>query len=583
MYYRHHLSIQRLSAFLCLLYIVLAQCNTGNPLPKGDADNGGLFLPGNFEAVVVADSIGPARHLAINNNGDIYVKLRYSKKGEGGNVALRDTNNDGRADSIVYFGDYYNEGSLANCMRIHDGYLYFASELVVYRNKLTPGKLIPESKMDTILTEDDNRGSHWHITKPVAFDDNGHMYVPFGAPSNACQDLVRTPGGTPGFAGLNPCPELENHAGIWQFDVNKTGLTQKDGKKFATGIRSVVAMAWNKETKNLYAVMHGRDDLHLLWPDKFTPWQSAVLPSEEFLKVEEGNNFGWPYSYYDQIQHKNIQAPEYGGDGKMPAKDSSVQMPVMGFPAHWAPNDLLFYEGDQFPEHYKHGAFIAFHGSTNRSPYPQAGYFVCFVPFVNGAPSGEWEVFADGFAGVDTIVNTDDAQYRPMGLAEGPDGSLYVSDSKKGKIWRIMYKGDKGNFGKEQLAAMEQRKLNANIRTPDEVADNLYKDKAIPGAQVYNTYCISCHQHNGHGDGNRFPPLDSSEWVNGDKQKLIDVVLNGLNIPITVKGKPYNNLMPQHSFLRDEDIAQVLNYIRQHFNNNTDVITVGEVKKVRGK
>lgn len=146
-----------------------------------------------------------------------------------------------------------------------------------------------------------------------------------------------------------------------------------------------------------------------------------------------------------------------------------------------------------------------------------------------------------------------------------------------------MYKGDKGNFGKEQLAAMEQRKLNANIRTPDEVADNLYKDKAIPGAQVYNTYCISCHQHNGHGDGNRFPPLDSSEWVNGDKQKLIDVVLNGLNIPITVKGKPYNNLMPQHSFLRDEDIAQVLNYIRQHFNNNTDAITVEEVKKARGK
>ena len=158
-------------------------------------------------------------------------------------------------------------------------------------------------------------------------------------------------------------------------------------------------MDWNKDDKNLYVVMHGRDDLHLLWPDKFSPWQSAVLPSEEFLRVNDGNNFGWPYSYYDQMQKKNVLAPEYGGDGKIPARDSYVQLPIMGFPGHWAPNDLLFYEGDQFPEHYKHGAFIAFHGSTNRSPYPQAGYFVCFVPFVNGKPTGEWEVFADGFAG----------------------------------------------------------------------------------------------------------------------------------------------------------------------------------------
>ena len=580
----YHISIKAVSFILLLLVIFLSQCKSVTELPKGDTNNGGLYLPNNFEAVVVIDSIGSARHLAVNDNGDIYVKLRYSKKGECGNVALRDTNHDGKADSIVYFGNYNNEGSLANCMRIHDGYLYYASERVVYRNKLSPGKLIPDTKMDTILTEDDTlRGSNWHITKPLAFDDNGHIYVPFGAPSNACQDLVRTPGGTAGFAGLNPCPELENHAGIWQFDVNKTNLTQKDGKKFATGLRSVVAMQWNKVTNNLYVVMHGRDDLHLLWPAKFTPWQNALLPSEEFLKVKQGDNFGWPYSYYDQLQQKNIQAPEYGGDGKIPAKDSSVQTPIIGFPAHWAPNDLLFYEGDQFPEHYKHGAFIAFHGSTNRSPYPQAGYFVCFVPFVNGSATGDWEVFADGFAGVDTIVNTDDAKFRPMGLAEGPDGSLYVSDSKKGKIWRIMYKGNKSNFGKEQLAIMEKRKLNANIRTPDEITDNLYKDKAMPGEKVYNTYCISCHQHNGRGDGNRFPPLEASEWVNGDKKKLIEVVLNGLNIPITVKGKPYNNLMPQHSFLRDEDIAQVLNYIRHNFKNNAGAVTIAEVKKLRRK
>ena len=570
-----------LRLFLFLFLIFLLQCSTKDELPNGDPGNGGIFLPDNFEAVVVVDSIGPARHIAVNDNGDIYVKLRYSKKGAGGNVALRDINGDGKADSIVRFGEYDNTGSLANAMRIHNGYLYFASELVIYRNKLTAGELVPQSKMEVVLTDDHKHGAHWHITKPMTFDDKGNMFVPFGAPSNACQDLIRTPGGTPGVAGLDPCPELEEHAGIWQFDANKIGLTQRDGRKFATGIRSVVAMDWNGADKNLYVVMHGRDDLHMLWPDKFTPWQSAILPSEEFLRVKNGDDFGWPYSYYDQLQKKHVLSPEYGGDGKLPARDTSLRQPVVGFPGHWAPNDLLFYDGDQFPEHYKHGAFIAFHGSTNRTPYPQSGYFVCFVPFANGEPTGEWEVFADGFAGVDPIINVSDATYRPMGLATGPDGSLYVSDSRKGKIWRIMYKGDKNKFGRAELAAMEKRRTFSNIRTPDELKDNLYKDKVLPGEKVYSIYCASCHQRNGKGDGNRFPPLDSSEWVMGDKKRLIDVVLNGLNKPIQVKGKPFNNLMPQFSFLRDEELAQVLTYIRQHFNNNSSAVTAEEVSEFR--
>jgi glucose/arabinose dehydrogenase len=568
---------------ILLLFVsfCMYQCNTSTKLPPGDPNNGGLFLPDGFDAVVVADSTGPARHIAVNDNGDIYVKLRHSQRGEG-NLALRDVDGDGRADSLVHFGDYENNGGLSNCMRIHNGYLYFASELVVYRMKLTPGKLVPESKLDTIFTEEDSRGSHWHITKPLAFDDKGHMYIPFGAPSNACQDLVRTPGGTPGFAGLDPCPELEQYASIWEFDANKINLTKKDGRKFASGIRSVVAMSWNKVDKNLYVVMHGRDDLHMLWPEKFTSWQSAVLPAEEFIRVKDGNNFGWPYSYYDQLQQKNILAPEYGGDGKLPARDSNVQMPLIGFPGHWAPNDLLFYEGDQFPEHYKHGAFIAFHGSTNRSPYPQAGYFVAFVPFKDGQPSGDWEVFADGFAGVDHVVNTNDAQYRPMGIAEGPDGSLYISDSKKGKIWRIMYKSDKEKFGKDQLAAMEKRKANSNIRTPDEINDNLYKDKAVPGSQVYMTYCISCHQRNGEGDGTRFPPVKNSDWVTADKKKLIAIVLNGLDKTIEVNGKSFNSIMPSHSFLKDEEVAQVTTYLRQYYNNLKDSVTAAEVKQMRG-
>ncbi|HYH56664.1 MAG TPA: sorbosone dehydrogenase, partial [Anseongella sp.] len=85
-------------------------------------------------------------------------------------------------------------------------------------------------------------------------------------------------------------------------------------------------------------------------------------------------------------------------------------------------------------------AFIAFHGSWNRAPLKQAGYIVAFVPFVGEQPSGDWEVFAEGFTGVDSLASPGDAEFRPMGLAEGPDGSLYISDSQKGRIWRVIYR-----------------------------------------------------------------------------------------------------------------------------------------------
>ncbi|QHT66430.1 c-type cytochrome [Rhodocytophaga rosea] len=564
--------------------IGFSQCKEPVKLPSGDPDNSGLFLPGSFEAVVVADSVGSARHMAVNSNGDIYVKLRFIKDEQGSNVALRDTNQDGKADIIQRFGNYKDEGSLANGMRIHNGYVYYSSDLKIYRQKLTPGKLIPDSEMEVVLTDDHAHGTHWHITKPVSFDNKGNMYVPFGSPSNACQDLANSPGGKPGEAGLDPCPELEQHGGIWKFDANKIGLTQKDGTKFATGIRSVLAMDWNPVDENLYAVMHGRDDLLRLWPDKFSPWQSAVLPSEEFLRVKEGADFGWPYCYYDHMQQKKVLAPEYGGDGNSIGRCNNTDLPIMGFPGHWAPNDLLFYRGDQFPERYKNGAFIAFHGSTNRAPYPQSGYFVCFVPFKDGQSTGKWEVFADGFAGVDTIVNVSNAKFRPMGLAVGPDGSLYVTESRKGKIWRIMYKGDKSSFGETQLAQMEKRKLLTHLKTPDKVKDDLYKGREVAGERIYNTYCAACHQRDGKGDNNRFPPLAGLEWVTGDKERLINAILNGLQGEIQVNGKTYNGVMPAHaSVLDDQAIASIINYIRNNnkFGNNASIVSAAEVSQVR--
>lgn len=563
--------------FFILLITFFVQCRNRG-LPEGDADNGGLMLPGDFEAVVVADSVGPARHLVVNDNGDIYVKLRASYP-DGSNVALRDKNNDGKADIIRKFGIYTDTFGYGTAMRIYGGYLYFSSTGDVFRCKLKPGKLLPDTKLELILTDDYLHDPHGfnHTAKPITFDDKGNMYVPFGSPSDVCQVMDRIPESP----GLNPCPQLEEHAGIWKFDPNKKNQTIKEGKRFATGIRSAVAITWNPDDKNLYVVQHGRDDLHRTWPGLYSKWQSALLPSEEFLRIKEGSDGGWPYYYYDQIQGKKLLNPEYGGDGKKVAEGDKYEQPLIGFPAHWAPNDILFYRGDQFPDHYKQGAFIAFHGSTIRAPYSQSGYFVAFVPFKNGNPSGPWEVFADGFAGMDTIINTTDAQFRPMGLAEGPDGSLYVSDSRKGKIWRIMFKGDKTKFGDEHLAGMEKRKMSAHIRTPHEVADNLQKEIATGGEQIYQTYCVACHLKDGRGDGTRFPPLDSSEHVQGDKNRLINILLNGMQEPITVKGKQFNGLMPSHRFLSDKDLALVLTYIRQNFSNNATAVTTEEVSKAR--
>ena len=115
--------------------------------------------------------------------------------------------------------------------------------------------------------------------------------------------------------------------------------------------------------------------------------------------------------------------------------------PVAAFPAHWAPVDMKFYTGSQFPAKYENGAFIAFHGSWNRAPDPQAGYNVTFQRFANGKATGDFEVFAEGFAGRTPLKLPNDAVARPDGVAQAPDGSLYISDSQNGKIWRVMYTG----------------------------------------------------------------------------------------------------------------------------------------------
>jgi glucose/arabinose dehydrogenase/mono/diheme cytochrome c family protein len=569
--------------WLCMILVMLSlQCGPEESLPDGDPNNGGLYLPDGFEALVVVDSLkGRARHLAVNKNGDVYVKLRRPDS-LGGNAALRDTDGDGKADIIKTFVNYKDRSSQGTEMKIHNGYLYFSSATRILRQKLTD-ELVPTSEIELIMT--DTERPRQHYTKPIAFDNEGYLYTIFGAPSDACQEHDRSPLSP----GIDPCPILEKRAGIWKFKEDVKGQVQEDGEKYATGLRSVVGLDWNDQNKSLYAVVHGRDYLHNAWPREFSAWQGAVLPSEVFLQLNKGANAGWPYHYYDQIEEKYFLNPEYGGDGKKQGEVSHLADVTVGFMGHFAPNDLMFYTGDQFPEHYKNGAFIAFHGSTSSDPYPQSGYFVGFVPMKNGIPTGPWEVFADGFAGTDLIVSTGDANYRPMGLAMGPDGSLYISDSVKGKIWRIMFKGEKSEFGEDQLAVMEERKRTAsNIKMPDEIEDKIIPEgmeeiddsNLSEGGKLFNTFCSVCHQRNGEGTY-RFPPLTRTKWTLGDKETLIKVVLNGMRGDIQVKGKSYTNTMPKLDLLRDHEIAAILTYVRENFGNDASPISIAEVAEVR--
>jgi mono/diheme cytochrome c family protein len=247
-------------------------------------------------------------------------------------------------------------------------------------------------------------------------------------------------------------------------------------------------------------------------------------------------------------------APEYGGNGKRVGACAHKIKPAAAFQAHWAPNDVLLYSGTQFPARYRGGAFIAFHGSWNRAPFAQGGYNLVFQPLANGKASGPCQIFAAGFA--EGHLDPGAAVHRPSGLAMAPDGSLYVSDDVRGRIYRITYRGGGSNAASEapsrpcpdastppahtEMAAAQPPEgtnagagATANLPLPAGAtrADLVLGDRIYHGAVAAGA-CAGCHGADGHGTP-LGPDLTSRKylWGDGSYESIRDLVMNGVLEP----------------------------------------------------
>lgn len=532
----------------------------GTSCPEDDTT---LALPAGFCASVFADGIGHARHMTVGSEGVVYINTwsgRYygndvSHAG-GFLVALQDKTGRGRADVVERFGESVQTGGAGGTgIAIYKGWIYAEINDRIVRYALTAGSIVPRGAPETIVSGLPLGGDH--PMHPFIIDAEGWMYVDVASATNACQlqnRQLKSP-------GANPCTELETRGGVWRFDANKTNQKFSPAARYATGIRNAEGFAFDSSGR-LFATQQGRDQLHANWPDLYKPAEEATLPAEELLLLKPGGDYGWPKCYYDGAQQKLVLAPEYGGDGgKSVGACAGKIAPVAAHPAHWAPNDMVRYDKPRFPARYRNGVFIAYHGSWDRAPYPQGGYNVVFQPLNGDRAAGNCEIFADGFAGA--VKTPDGAAHRPSGLAVAPDGSLYVSDDIRGRIYRIVYKGGEAAGSSAvrscpSLSAAAGDVLQTSAKPPEGTNPNAGSaDRELPvptGAtpamvalgdriyhgQVSGASCVGCHGASGKGSP-LGPDLTTRKrlWSDGSYAGILRIIRDGVAQP-----KEYRSPMP---------------------------------------
>jgi glucose/arabinose dehydrogenase/mono/diheme cytochrome c family protein len=541
---------------------------------KCEESDSGLSLPKGFRGTVFADKVGHARQLVVTPDNTVYVNtwsgvyFGNDTPPEGGFlIALKDTKGTGHADMNVRFGPTFAEGAHGGTgIWLYKDWLYAEINDKIVRYKLKDGQVEPTGKPETILSGMPITGDH--PMHGFAIDKDGNLFVEMGSATNACEKENRMPHSP----GNDPCTELETRAGIWRYDANKTGQVFSPKGRYASGIRNGEGFDFDTSGR-LYVTQHGRDQLHEDWPELYTAEQGFELPAEEVVILKEGANYGWP-TCYDGLQKKLVLAPEYGGDGKKVGECDKAEPPIAALPAHWAPNDLKIYKASQFPKAYQGGAFIAFHGSWNRAPAPQGGYNVVFQPLSDGKTSGDYIVFADGFAGPNK--DPGGAVHRPSGLAVGPDGALYVTDDKAGRIWRVTYSGDPNAPIEAAPTPSVEAKASPNALPPEGVhpdagaaanllvppgatADQVALGRKIFHGEVSGATCAGCHGADGIGTPVG-ANLSSGTWLWGDGslQSITDMIRNGVPKP-----KQHLGAMPPFGgvHLSDQDLAAVAAYV----------------------
>lgn len=410
--------------------VVIAMTLIAGPAVAAEPDD--LTLPRGFHATVVAEGLGPVRHLAVRNNGDIYLSTGRGIAREGGDgiIALH-LGPDHKADRVEHFGIVDGGTGIA----IWHNDLYAASPTRVYRFRFHGNALLPNAEPEVIVDDISRSKQSNHA---IAISKQGDLFVTDDGTDNIC-----TSSGGPSElnpAGLKPCPDLGVRAGIWRFTASKVGQSFAKGEQVATGIRDMTALTLSDDGK-LYAFMHGRDSTAKQFPKIVTANEDDQI-ADEMAVVAKGADFGWPYSYYDGVRKVQLVSPEYGGDGKQQAAGTIVN-PVLTFQSkRAAPVDMVTYEGKNFPAQYRDGFFIALHGTGGQKiDGGKTGHNVVFVPRGTASDIGAPVVFADGFAGPPKLDSKGRPviRYRPVGLAVGPDGALYVADSNQGRLWRIAY------------------------------------------------------------------------------------------------------------------------------------------------
>ena len=527
--------------------------------PSGD---NGLKLPAGFCAIVFADGIGHARHLVVAPNGVVYVNTwsgRYyggEKAPSGGFLyALQDTKGAGKADAIQRFGETSESGGRGGTgIGLYKDFIYAEINDRIVRYPLPADSIVPTAPAETIVSGLPLTGDH--PMHPFIIDAQGSLFVDVATATNACQVKNRTPHSP----GIDPCAELETRGGVWKYDANKLDQRFSPAERYATGIRNAEGFAFD-DTGRLFVTQHGRDQLHSNWPELYKPEEEATLPAEELLLLKQAGDYGWPECYYDSFAQKLVLAPEYGGDGKKKVGICAEKLaPAAAFPAHWAPNGMAYYDKKEFPEHYRNGVFIAFHGSWNRAPYPQGGYNVVFQKLSGDRGAGRCEVFADGFAGA--VKTPDGAEHRPSGVAVSPDGALYVADDVRGRVYRISYVGGSANPNGHitycPAADAPAGVIAETIANPPEgTHPNAGRAAALPvpegatpqmvalGRRIYRgqvggAACTACHGMTGQGSV-LGPPLTTKQWLWGDGSysSITKVIVDGVQHP-----KKYRNIMP---------------------------------------